>query len=593
MNIEHELQSQIKKGVKYIFGYEITNEIGIQPTRKEFEGDYTFVILPYLKVIKKKPDPSAHALGEYLEKNSSIISGFNVIKGFLNLSLSEKFWINSLNDLICNNQLGRLAPTNKNVVVEYSSPNTNKPLHLGHLRNNFLGYSVSQILEAAGHNVIKINLVNDRGIHICKSMIAYEKFGEGETPESTGMKGDHLVGKYYIHFNQEYKKEVQVLKDQGYSEEEAKKKAPLLVGAQEMLRKWEEGNEHVVNLWKTMNQWVYQGFDETYKNMGVSFNHYYYESETYLLGKAMVDEGLRNGIFYKKENGSVWCDLSDEKLGEKLLLRDDDTSVYITQDMAAADLKFKDHHFNQSIYVVGNEQNYHFNALFKILKKMGKDYADDMHHLSYGMVDLPSGKMKSREGTVVDADDLITEMIAMVQYQTQKLGKIADFNKQQAKELYHTLALGALKYFLLKVDPKKRILFNPEKSIQLQGHTGSFVQYTHARINAIVRKAEELKINYSSVKADLSLQRAEIDLIALLNQYEGKIKEAANAYSPAMIANFVFDLAKEYNRFYAELPIFSEDNKEIIKLRVAISFVVAKVIKSATRLLGIEVPERM
>ncbi|NJM94439.1 MAG: arginine--tRNA ligase, partial [Cytophagales bacterium] len=561
MNIESALLAQIKEGFQSLFSYPIEEEISLQPTRKEFEGSYTFVLFPYLKYTKKSPEQAGQALGEYLLAHSPLVCGFNVVKGFLNLVLTDAVWLQAMSHLSQQHELGQLPAKHQKVVIEYSSPNTNKPLHLGHLRNNFLGMAMSRILEAAGYEVTKVNLVNDRGIHICKSMIAYQHYGQGETPESAGLKGDHLVGAYYVLFDKKYREEVKILQEQGLSEEEAKQKAPLMLAAQDMLRQWEEGHPETVALWRTMNGWVYAGFEGTYRTMGVSFDKYYYESDTYLLGKDMVQEGLEKGTLYRRPDGSVWCDLSDQGLDEKLLLRSDGTSVYMTQDLGTADLKFKDFGFDKSVYVVGNEQDYHFEVLFKILKKLGRSYAPGLYHLSYGMVDLPTGKMKSREGTVVDADDLMREMVETAAQHTRELGKIEGLGEEQAQELFRMLGMGALKYFLLKVDPKKRMLFNPQESIEFQGHTGPFIQYTHARIASILRKAELLGLEQGAPQ-ELELAPVERDLVLMLTQVDAKIMEAAENYSPALLANYVFELAKEYNRFYAELPIFNENNQE-------------------------------
>jgi arginyl-tRNA synthetase len=534
-------------------------------------------------------------LGEFLKTNVSGISDYNVVKGFLNLVVSDVAWLTLFNEEIISPGFGKIESNGQKVLVEYSSPNTNKPLHLGHLRNNFLGYSVSQILKANGYEVIMANLINDRGIHICKSMLAYQKMGNNETPQSAGMKGDHLIGKYYVLFDKEYKKQIEDLVSKGITKEEAEKEASIIKEAQEMLRKWEAGDKEIYDLWKKMNGWVYEGFEATYKIIGVKFDKYYYESDTYLLGKAVVDEGLKKNIFFKKEDGSVWVDLTTEGLDQKLLLRGDGTSVYITQDMGTADLKYKDFQAGKSVYVVGNEQDYHFNVLKHILKKLGRPYADGIYHLSYGMVDLPSGKMKSREGTVVDADELIQDMVDTAQRTTSELGKIEGFTEEEAKKLYHMLALGALKYFLLKVDPKKRMLFNPEESIDFHGNTGPFIQYTHARISAILRKAAQLEIptdsqSYAALK---NLHKSEQEVIALLNEFPKKLQEAAREYSPSVIAQYTFDLAKEYNRFYAEVSIFNETDKAALSFRIAFSKTVASTIHRAMILLGIEVPERM
>lgn len=570
-------------------------QISLAPTKKEFEGSYTFVVFPFLKISQTTPENTGKLIGEYLKAFVPAVRDFNVVKGFLNLVLDEIVWLDLFKKIYSNPELGQLPPNGQKVMVEYSSPNTNKPLHLGHLRNNFLGYSVAEILKANGYEVIKANLVNDRGIHICKSMVAYLHFGNEETPEISGLKGDHLAGKYYVKFDVEYKKQIGELIAAGQSEEEAKKNAPILIEAQEMLRKWESGDKLVVALWKRMNQWVYAGFEKTYKKMGVDFDKFYYESDTYLLGKDIVEEGLAKGVFFKKENGSVWVDLTDEGLDEKLVLRGDGTSVYITQDMGTADLKYKDFQIDKSVYVVGNEQDYHFDVLFKIMRKLGRSYGPGLFHLSYGMVDLPTGKMKSREGTVVDADDLIQEMIETAEHHTKELGKIEGFTEEQAKELYEILGLGALKFFLLKVDPKKRMLFNPQESIEFQGYTGPFVQYSHARIAAILRKAEQIGVKYSvsDVSEIDELSESEIALIQILNEFERKIKLAADDYSPSLIAQYLFDLAKEYNRFYADLPIFHEKNLNTQAFRVALSALTAKTIKKGMGFLGIQVPERM
>lgn len=597
MEIQYALEQAIQNAFKSLFQTDISlEEINLQPTRKEFEGTHTFVTFPFSRISKKKPEETADLLGKFLvEQHSDLIADFNVVKGFLNIVLQDQVWCKALENILQQKDFGIHASNGKKVVVEYSSPNTNKPLHLGHLRNNFLGYSVSKILKANGWEVEMVNLVNDRGIHICKSMLAYQKFGQGETPSSSGQKGDHLVGKYYVVFDKEYKREIEELINKGLSKEEAEKQAPLLLEAQAMLQKWESGDEEIVNLWKTMNGWVYEGFAKTYDRMGVAFDKYYYESNTYLLGKDIVMEGLEKGVFYKKEDGSVWVDLTDEGLDEKLLLRGDGTSVYITQDLGTAALKYKDFAFDNSVYVVGNEQDYHFEVLFKILKKLEKPYANGLYHLSYGMVDLPSGKMKSREGTVVDADDLMQEMAETAEAHTIALGKIEGFTEEQAKALYEIIGMGALKYFLLKVDPKKRMLFNPEESIQFQGNTAPFIQYTHARISAILRKADQLGIQYKPTNAISYglLQGVERDLIYLISDFPEKVKLAGETYAPSVIAQYVYDLAKEYNRFYAELSIFNEQDEQARAFRIALSYMVANVIKKGMSMLGIDVPDRM
>ena len=596
MSLEEKIKGEIKTSFQQLFYHAIEDaQLTLLPTRKEFEGDYTFVTFPFVRFSKKNPEETAKLLGEAILGSSGIIDQYNVVKGFLNLNVSFNTWLQIFRDAYTDQSFGQLPSKGKKIVIEYSSPNTNKPLHLGHLRNNFLGFSVSQIQQAAGYDVEKVNLVNDRGIHICKSMIAYQKFGKSETPDSAGIKGDHLIGKYYVKFDQEYKKEVEHLKMQGIPAEKADKEAPLLKSAQQMLKEWEKGVKNVVDLWAQMNSWVYEGFDITYKRMGVSFDKVYHESETYLLGKSIVEEGLDKDIFFKKEDGSVWVDLGDEGLDQKLLLRSDGTSVYMTQDLGTADLKYEDFKYDKSLYVVGNEQDYHFNVLFKILKKLGRPYADGLFHLSYGMVDLPEGKMKSREGTVVDADDLMSEMAETAKQHTSELGKIDGFTEEQANDLYETLSLGAVKYFLLKVDPKKRMLFNPEESIQFHGNTGPFIQYTHARITAIRRKAEELKINYSDF--DITKLKNCHDtvwlVIKLLNDFHRLIGEAAENNSPSIIAQFAYDLAKEYNRFYTEEPILKEEDENYKKFKVAFSIQIAKTIRLSMKLLGIKVPERM
>lgn len=579
------------KAVKHLYQTDITPDaIALQETRKEFEGQVTIVTFPFTKFSHRSPEQTGTEIGEYLFGNLSEISGFNVIKGFLNISLRDAYWINQLNDKILPADFAVFKPNGKKVMVEYSSPNTNKPLHLGHVRNNLLGYSVAQILEAAGYEVIKANLVNDRGIHICKSMLAWQLFGNGETPESTGEKGDHLVGKYYVVFDKEYKKEIEFLKSEGQTEEEAKKNAPLIKQAQEMLQKWEAGHEEVINLWKTMNTWVYDGFGKTYNRLGVDFDKFYYESNTYLLGKDVVEEGLEKGIFFEKEDGSVWIDLTEDGLDEKLVRRSDGTSVYMTQDLGTAQLKYDDFHMNDSLYVVGNEQDYHFKVLFLILKKLGKSWAKGLYHLSYGMVDLPSGKMKSREGTVVDADDLIDEMEQTAKEQTEALGKVTDLNEEGLVELYHTIGMGALKYFLLKVDPKKRLLFDPNESVDFQGNTGPFIQYTHARIKSVLSRAG---VDYSTKTAITEISPVERDLILALTQFPSIISEAAKTYNPALIANYVYELAKIYNKFYHEKSILQAED-EILKIfRLQLSSASAKIISRSMNLLGIDVPDRM
>lgn len=593
MSLELEIKQHIVDILSASFGIdENLDKIGLQPTRKGVEGDFTFVVFPYAGKAKMAPEALAASLGDQLVTAIPDVSGYNVIKGFLNVELSGDAWLDKLKEVLEVADYGKNKSIDSKVMVEYSSPNTNKPLHLGHLRNNFLGYSIAQILKFNGAEVTMANLINDRGIHICKSMLAYQKFGEDETPESTGLKGDKLVGKYYVAFDKAYKEEVKELVSSGIEEEQAKKDAPLMLGAQKMLRDWEQGDKEVHALWSTMNQWVYDGFAVTYKSIGVEFDQYYYESNTYSLGKDLVQEGLDSGVFFKKEDGSVWADLEADGLDHKLVLRGDGTSVYMTQDMGTADLKYKDFFVDKSIYVVGNEQDYHFQVLKLIMSKLGRSYADGIYHMSYGMVDLPEGKMKSREGTVVDADDLIGEMVGTAKERTEELGKTDGFSQEEASELYDTLGVGAIKYFILKVDPKKRMLFNPKESIDFQGNTGPFIQYTHSRIKSLIRRAESEGVNASleDSTVDLSLEQS---TIALLTEFPKKVQEAGKLYSPAVVANFVFDLCKEFNRYYAEVPLFKEENKASLPARIAFCEAVAKVIKTSMSLLGINVPDKM
>ena len=579
------------EAVKALYNAELKeSDISLQETRKEFEGEVTVVTFPLTRLSKKSPELTGTEIGEYLVKNLEEVSRFNVIKGFLNISITDDFLLKIFKSEISQQGFGGLPANGKKVMVEYSSPNTNKPLHLGHVRNNLLGFSVSEILAAAGYDVVKANLVNDRGIHICKSMLAWQKFGNGETPESTGLKGDKLVGNYYVIFDKEYKKQIDELRGQGQTEDEAKKNAPLIKEAQQMLQKWEAGDEEVINLWKTMNGWVYEGFDTTYKKLGVAFDKFYYESDTYLLGKDIIDEGLEKGVFFKKEDNSVWIDLTADGLDEKLVLRGDGTSVYITQDLGTAELKYKDFNVDASIYVVGNEQDYHFKVLFLILDKLGKSWAKGLYHLSYGMVDLPSGKMKSREGTVVDADDLIQEMNDTAKQRTEELGKTDGFSEDEKEKLYNIIGLGALKYFLLKVEPKKRLLFDPNESIDFQGHTGPFIQYTHARICSVLTKSGLRDFSFEGIECFESSER---ELILALNKYPEVILAAADEFSPALIANYAYELAKLYNKFYHEAPILKVEDAEFKKFRLALSASTAAVIKKSMKLLGIEVPEKM
>ncbi len=594
MSIINTLEQTIKEAIKNLYNAEpAEKQVQVQKTRKEIKGDYTINVFPLLKISKKSPEDTAKDIAESIKSNSNLISGYNIIKGFLNVEINHDFWKSFVFDTYLNQDFGKQADTGKNIMIEYSSPNTNKPLHLGHIRNNLLGYSVAEILKAGGNTVYKVNLVNDRGIHICKSMLAWQKFGNGETPESTGIKGDKFVGDYYVKFDVEYKKQVKELVQQGIDEEEAKKKAPLLLEAQEMLRKWEAKEPEVYQLWEKMNNWVYDGFDVTYKNLGIDFDKIYYESQTYLLGKKIVLEGLEKGILFKKEDGSVWADLTDEGLDQKLLLRADGTSVYMTQDIGTAEQRFSEFDIDKMIYVVGNEQNYHFQVLKIILKKLGYDWADNIYHLSYGMVELPEGKMKSREGTVVDADDLIEEMINTARQKSQELGKLDGYTEEEKESVYKILALGALKYFILKVDPKKGMLFNPKESIDFNGNTGPFIQYTYARIRSVLRKADEQNIEISNNYENIQLNEKETELIKHIYEFNEVVKNAAKNYTPALIANFVYDLAKLYNSFYHDYAIIKEENTEIRNFRLALSQLTALSIKNAMKLLGIDVPERM
>lgn len=595
MNIDQFLRENICQALEELFQIkQDPDSLVLQPTRREFQGTHTFVTFPFAKQAHLNPQELARSLGEFLTNKLPEIADYEVVKGFLNLSLQDSIWLGELAEMGESSSWDQAPPNGRKALVEFSSPNTNKPLHLGHLRNIFLGYSISRILKAAGYLVKNVCIVNDRGIHICKSMVAYQKFGKGSTPESAKTKGDHFVGQYYVLFDQTYKKEMAQLRQEGLSQTQAEQNAPIYKEAQEMLKKWEDHDDRTLELWRLMNQWVYQGFDQTYKTMEVGFDKIYYESDTYLLGKDIVAEGLERGVFKKKEDQSVWVDLTDEGLDEKLILRGDGTSVYITQDLGTVELRYQDFKFDQAIYVVGNEQDYHFKVLFNILERLGKPYARGLHHLSYGMVDLPSGKMKSREGTVVDADQIMKEMIMTAAQHTQELGKIEGLDKSEASDLYTILGLGALKYFLTKVDPKKRMLFNPEESIAFQGDTGPFIQYTHARIAAILRKANSLEMPEDFDPGTVSrLHDIERILIYLLNEYPGKIRSAAQEYAPSIIAQYVYELAKEYNRFYAELSIFNETDPNLRQFRVQLSKQVARTIKSAMGLLGIKVPDRM
>lgn len=592
MNPELIIENRVRDAINALYSYNPEKGfIQIQATRKEFEGDLTVVIFPLLRISKKSPETTGNEIGEFIKSKSAEIDKFNVVKGFLNLKLSNDFWLSALNEALGNKNFGTAAESGKCVMVEFSSPNTNKPLHLGHIRNNLLGSSVANLLEANGHKVIKVNLVNDRGIHICKSMLAWQKSGKNETPQSSGLKGDHLVGKYYVEFNNMLKTEIKKLIDTGMSEEEAEKSSSIMKEAQEMLVEWENGNSQVVDLWKMMNSWVYEGFDKTYKSLGISFDKTYYESNTYLLGKKLVYDGLDKGVFFTKENGSVWCDLTQDSLDEKLLLRADGTSVYMTQDLGTARERYSEYKFDEHIYVVGNEQNYHFQVLKLILKKLGYDWADSIYHLSYGMVELPEGKMKSREGTVVDADDLIENMVSTAKETSLELGKLDNMEIEEQSRLFTILGLGALKYFILKVDPKKTMLFDPKESIDFNGNTGPFIQYTHARIKSILRKAHEQEIK-SEFNNSL-LNEIEIEIVKMLNSFPEKILEAGREHSPALIANYAYDLAKEFNHYYHEVSILKEEDTKVRSQRLVLITLIAQVLKKSMGILGIELPERM
>ncbi|WP_121908485.1 arginine--tRNA ligase [Ulvibacter antarcticus] len=596
MNLQLILESEIKKAIQNLYGATL-NEVEFQATRKDFEGDITVVIFPMLRVVKGNPVSIGEAIGAYLVENVAEVLKFNVVKGFLNLVLSDRYYLDFFGSVSDFSNFGKMPQGEDAMMVEYSSPNTNKPLHLGHIRNILLGYSVAEIVKASGKKVYKTQIINDRGIHICKSMVAWSTFGNGETPETTGLKGDKLVGNYYVKFDKVYKKQIAELKEAGKSEEEAKAEAPILQEAQQMLLKWEAGDAEIVALWKKMNGWVYTGFEKTYEALGVDFDTLYYESDTYLLGKEFVAEGLQTGVFFKKEDGSVWCDLTNEGLDEKIVLRSDGTAVYMTQDIGTAIQRVKDHpDVSGMIYTVGNEQDYHFKVLFLILKKLGFNWAKNLFHLSYGMVDLPSGKMKSREGTVVDADDLIEDMTATAKKISEELGKIDAFSEEEKDELYHTIGSGALKYYILKVDPKKRILFNPEESVDFQGNTGPFIQYTYARIQSILRKANENaelgNIDIDTLK-NVSLHLKEKEVLKILQQYPEVIQLAATNYSPALIANYTYDLVKEFNSFYQNVPILAADTISEKQFRIQLAKAVSDVIKSAFSLMGITVPERM
>ena len=594
MSLQNTLEQHVKQAVNSIYSADLQS-VEFQATRKEFAGDITVVVFPMLRVVKGNPVQIGEAIGNYLLENVTEVEGFNVVKGFLNLEIQASYFVNYFNSIKDQETFGfvNASAENKAVMVEYSSPNTNKPLHLGHIRNNLLGYSVAEIIKASGKKVYKTQIINDRGIHICKSMLAWQRFGNNETPESTGLKGDKLVGNYYVKFDQEYKKEIAALIAEGKTEDDAKKEAPILVSAQQMLQKWEAGDKDVVALWETMNGWVYKGFEQTYNNLGVDFDNLYYESQTYLLGKEFVAEGLKSGVFFKKEDGSVWCDLTADGLDEKIVLRSDGTAVYMTQDIGTAIQRVKDYpDVGGMVYTVGNEQEYHFQVLFLIIKKLGFDWAKNLFHLSYGMVDLPSGKMKSREGTVVDADDLIVEMADTAKTISEDLGKLEGYTDQEKTDLYKTIGLGALKYYILKVDPKKRILFDPKDSIDFQGNTGPFIQYTYARIQSILRKAGvDATVTLSADQ--VVLEDKERELIKQLQLFPEVIQQAATNHSPALIANYTYDLVKAFNSFYQNVSILGANTENEIIFRVQLSQAVANTIKNAFSLLGVAVPERM
>lgn len=597
MKLEIRLQEVIINAIDSLYGQVVTaGQISLQKTKKEFEGHYTLVVFPFLKMSKKGPEQTAQEIGEWLKANASEVSSFNVIKGFLNLTIATTCWIDVLNEVHTAENYGITKADDNSplVMVEYSSPNTNKPLHLGHIRNNLLGFALSEVLKANGNRVVKTNIVNDRGIHICKSMLAWQKWGNGETPESSGKKGDHLVGDYYVMFDKHYKAELAELQSKGLSKEEAEAQSTLMAEARNMLRLWEAGDLEVVSLWENMNSWVYAGFDETYKRLGVDFDKIYYESQTYLDGKETVLEGLQKNIFYKKEDGSVWADLTADGLDHKLLLRSDGTSVYMTQDIGTAKLRFDDFPINTMVYVVGNEQNYHFQVLSILLDKLGFEFGKGLVHFSYGMVELPEGKMKSREGTVVDADDLVDEMIATAKETSQELGKLDGVSEEEANNIARMVGMGALKYFILKVDPKKNMTFNPKESIDFNGNTGPFIQYTHARIQSILRKAAEQGISIpTTLSADISLSVKEEGLVQQVAEYASIVKQAGDEYNPALIANYIYDLVKEYNQFYHDYTILKEENTDLKNFRLILSDNVGRVVKSGMSLLGIEVPDRM
>ena len=597
MNLESILSEGVIQAVSELYGQTISPDIiQFQKTKKEFEGDITLVVFPFVKLARKSPEQTGEEIGAFLKSRFESIDKYNIIKGFVNFSISPAYWLGELDEMYRQPKFGTIeAKADADLMmIEYSSPNTNKPLHLGHIRNNLLGYSIAEIQKANGWQVVKTNIVNDRGIHICKSMLAWKLFGNGETPESTGMKGDHLVGKYYVEFDKAYKAEIKMLMDNGKSEEEAKKEAPLIIQAQEMLLKWEQGDEEIRSLWEMMNSWVYAGFDETYRKLGVDFDKIYYESETYTEGKSKVEEGLEKGVFYRRDDGSVWADLTGDGLDEKLLLRSDGTSVYMTQDIGTAKLRFDDYPIHKMVYVVGNEQNYHFQVLSILLDKLGFDWGKGLVHFSYGMVELPEGKMKSREGTVVDADDLVEEMVNTARETSQELGKLDGVSDEEAANIARMVGLGALKYFILKVDPKKNMTFNPKESIDFNGNTGPFIQYTHARIKSVLRKAADQGIDFSQpLNVETVISEKEKYLIQLLTEFPATVKQAGDEFSPALIANYIYELVKEFNQFYHDYSILKEENPDLRNFRLALSETIGKVIKTGMGLLGIEVPERM
>ena len=597
MSIETKLTQGVAEAIKSLYGTDFNVEkIQLQKTRKEFEGDFTIVVFPFLALSKKRPEETAQEIGKFMTANLPVISAFNVVKGFLNISISTAYWAELLNEIDKDDKWGTVAADEKSplVMIEYSSPNTNKPLHLGHIRNNLLGYALSNIIEANGNRVVKTNIVNDRGIHICKSMLAWQKWGNGATPESVGKKGDHLIGDYYVAFDKHYKAEVSELMEKGMTKEEAEAASPLMAEAREMLVKWEAGDQEVRSLWEKMNNWVYEGFDETYKRLGVAFDKIYYESDTYLVGKDTVLKGLEDSHFYRREDGSVWADLTNNGLDEKLLLRSDGTSVYMTQDIGTAQLRFRDYPIDKMVYVVGNEQNYHFQVLSLLLDRLGFAWGKGLVHFSYGMVELPEGKMKSREGTVVDADDLMDEMTRTARETAEELGgKLNDMTDEEKAEINRIIGLGALKYFMLKVDARKNMLFNPKESIDFNGNTGPFIQYTYARTRSIERKASEAGIDITAAGTPSSISEKECAVIRMLNEFPAVVRQAGTDYSPSDIANYAYELAKEYNQFYHDFSILREENEEIKAFRILLTRNVGKVIKIAMNLLGIEVPERM